>query len=273
MSEKRRPNWEYDPRTPLDAIQNTSDKAVQVDLSKRWPNYVYREEVYQAEEVSKTSLIDIARCYSLVFRDEPWNEAFVDLSENFYGTEYDLSWRDAGFERAYPLVSTKNYIEQETSRSKGVLVTRNVERRVIAFGWGYGIDDPKSLVTEKWKDIKSADFQDVLDIINSSISSLRVWYLSEVGVLERNRKKGIASEIVSELISKAPKQQDIIMRTNAYSPMTVIAKNFKFKQILGPKTEPVGSEIIVNNSEVINLLDPVNPERVLYVLPKDVRKQ
>lgn len=213
--------------------------------------------------------IQISRCYSLVFRDEPWKEAFTDDKGNFYGPEYDLTWRQNGLNRAYPLVDTAGYIEKETTRPGSVVVLNEEGRRIIAFGWGYSVPSVGALVDEKWKMANERNKQELTAKISASVATQPFWYLSEVGVLSDKRRNGLATQVVAKMLKEAPIDQDVVMRTNANSPMTVIAEKFGFEQILGPRTSRDSGRIIVSAFESVNGLDPVNPARVLYVLPKE----
>ena len=218
-----------------------------------------------------TDFMGIARCYSLVFRDKPWEESFKDNSGNYYSSNYDLTWRQNGFTRAYPLKETSQYIEKEVNRPGGILLVNLKARRVIAFGWGYLVPTVDTLISEKWKDARPQDKETLFQNISANTTSRPFWYLSEVGVLNSNRNKGIASEIVTQMIANVPSDQDIVMRTNASSPMTIIAKKFEFDQILGPRNTRQNGCIVISKSENVNGLDPVNSERVLYVLQRERR--
>lgn len=252
------------------------------DPSLPQPNWARESELLEAnrQEKVKQWAINTARCYSNVFRDEPWNEAFCDAEGNFLGldqVEDVTQWKQLGLERAYPLLKTRDYILKEISQPDSKVVYRTKETKpsqVYAFGWGYSFSDQQELVNRKWKNATAQEKRVMGNIINQYISSQKVWYLSEVGVLAKERQRGTATQLVTELVDKAPSQNPILMRTNANSPMTVIANKLGFEQILGPISERVGSEIIVSDSETINGYDPLNPQRVLYLcLPFERRSK
>jgi ribosomal protein S18 acetylase RimI-like enzyme len=202
----------------------------------------------------KISTIELARCYSTVFRGKPWEEAFLDASGQFLSLESGMeSWKRKVVQRAYPLIPTAQYIQAETGKPDSILITQtdapNKPRRVIAFSWGYGVASTTALVTEKWEQADPVDQEALNAIMSKACDGNKPWYLSEVGVLPELQGKRLGSFIVAKLVAEASRLP-IIMRTNQESPMTRIANNNGFEPIVGLDT---------------GIIDPVNPQRVLYV--------
>jgi len=216
--------------------------------------------------------IQTARCYSLAFRGNPWNKAYLDQEGNFRGSEFDCTWRRLGFRRAYPLVDTTAHITKELQKPGATSVSisdPNNPKLVLAFGWGFSYDYIPELVLDKWPSANINQKAELYMLIKGVIPQGGLWYLSEVGVLPDNQNRGLGTKIVNNLIEAAPKSP-IIMRTNANSPMTVIAAKAGFSQIMGPRTtrNPDSGKISIG-PEVINMLDSINPDRILYYLSKE----
>jgi hypothetical protein len=204
-----------------------------------------------SEIVSTTQL---ARCYATVFRGKPWEEAFRDANDQFISLESGMeAWKRKEVQRVYPLIPTAQHIQAEISKPDSMLVTQtelpNKPRRVIAFGWGYGVASTTALVTEKWERADPEDQRALGVIIDKACEGNKPWYLSEVGVLPELQGKRLGSLIVAKLVANAP-TLPILMRTNQESPMTRIANYNGFEPIVGLDS---------------GISDPVNPQRVLYV--------
>lgn len=197
--------------------------------------------------------IILARLYSNVFRDKPWNEAFLNEDGKFIPLDEGLAdWSQGKLQLAYPLRPTAEYIKLETNKPDSVKIyipDPKKPKRVIAFGWGFSFPSPSELVDTKWTSANQ-EYRYVMSqlISNTCQTGGPIWYLSEVGVLPSFQGQGIGSNIVGELIQKAP-TLPIVMRTNQDSPMTHIADKYGFERILGPDT---------------SYLDPINSKRVLY---------
>lgn len=199
------------------------------------------------------STINIARCYTNVFRDKPWEEAFVDENGKFISLEAGMErWWQKELQRAYPLASTAGYIDLETGKPNAVRVIQadpDKPRRVIAFGWGYGAVSSSALVAEKWSQASPEDQKNLTTIVSEACGEETPWYLSEVGVLTEFQGQGFGSQIVAELITQVP-QRPVVMRTNQNSLMIRIAASNDFEPIIGLSS---------------GAIDPVNPERVPYI--------
>jgi ribosomal protein S18 acetylase RimI-like enzyme len=196
-----------------------------------------------------------ARCYSTVFRGQPWEEAFKDDNGTFYppGT---IDWLQRGLIRAYPLKDTAQYIVKELANPNSIYVEQNDPanpNRVIGFGWGYSLNNSDALVRIKWPTATQEEARSLKNCIQAYCGNNPIWYLSEVGVLPQFQGQGRGLLLVNQLINAAPIEMPIIMRTNADSPMVRIAGKTKFNQIVGP---------------VANRKDPLNPQRVLFYLPQ-----
>ena len=256
--ENRKPNWKYSDQRAQSLIDaNTQGQTI------------------DARERPSVSMLWLARCYASVFRDEPWRESYKTDTEEFVGAEYDLSWSQLGYQRAYPLKVTSMYIQRELEKlnSRLIVETDNTNpKRVIAFGWGYSLESNEELVSDKWSQASLVQQAELVEAFDRVTQGFQPWYLSEVGVLQKSREKGVASGIVARLLQEAPEDQPVMMRTNALSPMTVIARNLGFEQVLGPVTNRVENQISVSETETVNgVVDPINPQRVVYVrLPRRI---
>lgn len=219
----------------------------------------------------------IARLFATVFASPPWNELFAKngrfYSRMLEGEDLALSWRKRGFERAYPLLNTAEYIRNELSRPDSIYVeirNPNQQKQIAGFGWGFSYQSPEQLVNEKWSQASEIDKDTLINLIKENTGVNKLWYLSEVAVNLKLQNQGIGTKIVTSLTSQVP-SLSIIMRTNAYSPMSVIAQKptTSFQQIMGYETNRFinqsGNSIIqVNQQKIIGSIDPINPDRVLF---------
>lgn len=185
-------------------------------------------------------------------------------------------WRQQRLERAYPLLETRDYIQRETSKPNSVFVWRGKTenpRKIIGFAWGYSLDTIDRLTKDKWSLASPSDQKQLSSVMRSAVSGEPFWYFSEIGVLSKYRQKGLAMILAKELVEQSPIDQDVLVRTNANSPLTIILSRLGFNQILGPRTIVSEFGLSADWQDTVNMLDPINPDRVVYALSKERRSR
>lgn len=226
---------------------------------------------------SSINYLQLARLYANVFRGPEWQEWFVKegafyprfLPDNEQGIDLALSWRELGYDRAYPLKQTAEYIAKELAKNDAVLIQVPEPDRPnpIGFGWGFSYQKPADIVGDKWSQASDLDKRRLTALVARWAGGLDkpFWYLSEVGVNPKVQRQGIGSEIVAKLIGNAP-DLPIIMRTSVESSMCRIAQKFGFSQVMGPLTfRDEENKLIAPEFIIGNFKDPVNPSRVMFV--------
>ena len=202
---------------------------------------------------------EVAEVYAKVFAGWPWFEVSKGPEcGKFYGPDFEVGAACpcgcGALQEAYPKEETVNYIFKELSRPLLNAFIYLFNQKVGGFGWGYQISG-KEFVERKY----NYDLAETRKVFFPIFEANDLFfYISEVGVLPSFQGKKIGTQITNKLANTATQSSlPILMRTNENSPMVKIAKNLEMKVILGKE---------------INLLDPENPERVLFTSdPKEVR--
>lgn len=202
-------------------------------------------------------LMRLADLYALVFADPPWNEFTRSVGCNsFFGRESTIgdtcpNCGDSLIE-AYPKIETALYINKELQKPNSILSLLKKEGEIIAFAWGFSIENPALLASQKYQteDMKRS----IVGTLEANNIPGTFFYFSECGVSPNERGRGLSNQLCAAMTNQAERLgQPLVMRTNYQSPMVKVAAKFGMRQIMGPTPDGVA-----------NFLDGENPERVMF---------
>lgn len=207
---------------------------------------------------SEQELMQLADLYALVFADAPWNEFTRSLECNsFFGRETSVGdvCPNCGdnLVEAYPQKETSSYINKELLKPNSILSLVKNDGEIIAFAWGFSIQNPELLASQKYQTVDMK--RSIVGTLEANSVSGSFFYFSECGVSPNERGKGLSNQLSAAMINQAATLgQPLVMRTNFQSPMVKVAARFGMRQIMGPT--PTG---------VVNFLDIENTDRVMFV--------
>jgi hypothetical protein len=223
------------------------------------------------EAIKDLRLIEsIANLYAQVFAGPPWNEfCRCSCCNKFYGQEQSIGLPSPCCSEplieAYPLAETSDYIRKELAKENALLIyLLNPNNKIFGFAWGYQ-STPQQFAEEKYQTQEMR--RTIINLLNSAglPEELPIYYFSECGVEENNRRKGYANILTKKIIETANTLGlPLLMRTNCQSPMVAVAQKFGMKQFFGPEMIYQNSQIITTG-RVINGMDLENPNRVLFI--------
>lgn len=225
--------------------------------------------------VPERDLEEVTQVYAKVFAGPPWNEHTRCPNEDkFFGRDTKPgdncpSCSDGILEVAYPADSTSKKILKEISRPKAVgLIKRDKDDRIVGFSWGYAYQSPLEFAQDKYP----AFMHDTIEkILTSNSTDGELYYLSETGIVDEFRGKGLTNEFYFIRLQLARSYGlPVVVRTNYESPIIAVTQKFGFRQIMGPRAfaNKERTEIIVTDELVNGYRDEHNPSRVLLVLDK-----
>lgn len=172
------------------------------------------------------TLVKIARLYAEVFAEDPWFE-YKECPEGKYfprGFEGVCDVCSQPLELAYPLDRTIEKVAKEVGIAGSKLILfRDANKDVYAAGWGFPVEI--SAFRPKYK---TPEMQEIAErALRSNLQGESFFYLSEIMVDSRVRKRGIATQITVELLGRANELGlDVVMRTSKNAWMVNIAKNY-----------------------------------------------
>lgn len=207
---------------------------------------------------SSSSLVpDIAKCFAIVFAGHPWFEVSKcnkcgryssTLPEQSVGCNYctegicDLE--------AYPLEETIAYVRGQLGRPNSVGIASvsasgSEVSKIEGFSWGYG-ETNQSFSSDIYKT------PEMQQLIFELLRDLNIFfYVSEVGVKEELRGKGLGKTLTIETIQRSsPVYSSVVLVTNENSGMRHIAESIGMKPLLGLNT---------------GIKDKENEARILFV--------
>lgn len=207
---------------------------------------------------NEDELMQLANLYALVFADAPWNEFTRSPGCNsFFGRETMVgdicpNCSDSLTE-AYPKEETISYINKELVKPKAVLSLVKNNEEIIAFAWGFSIDNPGQLASQKYQSDEMK--RSIVGALEANGVSDAFFYFSECGVSPQERGRGLSNQLSAAMVEQAAIQGlPLVMRTNFQSPMVRVAERFGMTQIMGPS--PAGP---------VNFIDSENADRVMFV--------
>ena len=212
----------------------------------------------------------LAVLYAEVFAAPPWNEVWrCSLCDRFYGSDYlQEALRPCcktQLTEAYPEKQTIDYISTEFSQPLAQKRLFYSKERLVGFSWGYQVKDARALAEKKWPQSENVQKEVVNAIAFHSNPEQSLYYLSEVGVSPLFRGRGIGTELTKSLLGYGVSlKKPVIFRTNWNSPMMIIAKRLRMRQIMGPKVTIVDREILESREDA-DFIDEINPERTLFI--------
>lgn len=228
-----------------------------------------RIEIIKDGNIEGSLASEVAESYARVFAGPPWNEVARCPKCSKFSPEMGVCGAcGGGLERAYPLISTSEYIRSLLAKPNSLMVlARDTEGKIVGWSIGYKVNLMK-LLREKYPDEKS--YWKVWAALNAVGASGDIYYFAEAGIETEWRGQGIIDKLYAPRleIAKSLNLQAII-RTNVRTPINRVAQRLGFTQVLGPKANL--DDLNSPQGEIIRTLDPRNPERVWYFRRNEYR--
>jgi len=206
-------------------------------------------------ETNNETMVTLARLYALVFTAPPWREVFAcPECHRFYSPDFTLGQASPccaqPLSDAYPTDKTITYIRDELTEPLAYAISCKVENETVAFGWGWATSVQK-LISVKWPQDINTQTVILRALAPYCSEQSTVYYISELGVDQAFRRKGIGSQITRQLLNFGlGNKLSVITRTLRNSPMRDILMRLGMLEIIGPS---LGQQ------------DGINPNRVLFV--------
>jgi len=229
------------------------------------------KESEQKVEIQREALSILASLYGEVFGAPPWNEVWrCQQCDRFYGPGFVAGQLSPCCQKtlvtAYPIEETSRYIEEELKKPLARLVLGFSQNdQLVSFAWGYQVEDACYLARKKWPQSTATQTEVVKAITQFQRPELPSYYISEVGVNFDFRGNGFGTETTRRLLEYANENRlPVVLRTTLASSMTKISLNLGMTQIMGP-VPTFQENSVIKSGKIINFLDGVNPERVLFI--------
>jgi hypothetical protein len=239
---------------------------------------------------TEENAMGLAKTYAEVFAGDPWNEVTQCIGCNrFFGPDSYVGMRCKGglcdgepLTEAFPVEKTALDLIRDANRSGSAAKVLLSERQPVGFAFGFPYTNGEFEV-DRYN--TSSGREVVSKFLNQLGLNAVTFYISEVGIKPEFRGNGYSNTLVDELIDQASLLElGLLMRTNRESPMVAVAKRARMGQIMGPEVAISDQYVssngvmrlerkIISSGIPVNMMDPENPDRVLFVAPyQDTRR-
>lgn len=227
---------------------------------------------YSKETPDPLVVKDIALVFAEVFAGYPWYEVFkCNGCDSYFDSDVVLGQLCACCGKdytsiAYPLDETEEMIRQQFSNEWHALYlshSHNDKKRVEGFAWGSkrSLEQTTQYLPEN---LRSATTQ---EIQRFAITNDRFFAISEIGVREEVRGKGLGKILFNFLVEEARLQMACAtVWTRSDTVLTPICLKAGFTQVFGPEMQ-IENGRVANTGKIIVGQHSATPERVMFISP------